>query len=262
MFKTTTLLFFLFILFTYNDAKAIDIGEVLKYSIDNDNKEMLQLLIKKKRKSIDEEMLSLALSKAAARESSDILNYLTEQFPLKSINVLSDALTAAVTYGKIENISYLLNTGLHPDKQNRFGDSPLITAIEGEFKDKEKQQEIVLLLLNKKADPDINYNKYGLTALSIAVFNENKNIVELLLFNDADINKPNKDGTTPLMKAAVKNDIEMVRFLLNRGANPLIADNKKRTASMMVKKYTSVWKSLIMEELKRTPEEMISNTDG
>lgn len=51
-----------------------------------------------------------------------------------------------------------------------------------------------------------------------------------LLKNKADINIKNSQGYTPLMLSVMKNNIDMVRLLLDSGADANILDNKGRNA--------------------------------
>lgn len=51
-----------------------------------------------------------------------------------------------------------------------------------------------------------------------------------LLKNKADINTKNSQGYTPLMLSVMKNNIDMVRLLLDSGADANILDNKGRNA--------------------------------
>lgn len=62
-------------------------------------------------------------------------------------------------------------------------------------------------------------------ALNYAIKNDNKEIVELLLQNGVDPNKPNQSCLIPLHEAVKGGHIEMVKFLLQKGANLYAADN-------------------------------------
>ena len=57
--------------------------------------------------------------------------------------------------------------------------------------------------------------------------------VKLLIKYDIDINHADKDGVTRLMLAAQscsKSDINLVRFLLDHGANPVLQDHEGKDA--------------------------------
>mgnify|MGYP002514907485 CR=1 FL=1 len=55
--------------------------------------------------------------------------------------------------------------------------------------------------------------------------NENIKITKLLLENGADVNAANFSGKTPLMYAVCEKNEELVRMLMEKGANPDAIDN-------------------------------------
>ena len=72
-----------------------------------------------------------------------------------------------------------------------------------------------------KNDPEsVNAkNKYGLTPLHYAALYGNKNVVELLIFNGADIQSKIIDGTTPLHLAVGHGYADIARLLIANGAD-------------------------------------------
>lgn len=54
--------------------------------------------------------------------------------------------------------------------------------------------------------------------------------LQFLSKNGADLNIKNSQGYTPLMLAVIKNNVDMVRALLDAGVDTSITDNKGRTA--------------------------------
>jgi hypothetical protein len=79
--------------------------------------------------------------------------------------------------------------------------------------------EIVRYLLGKGADVN-RKDKNGSTAMHYAARNKNDNklIVELLLKHGADIEHQNTEGETCLMIASSRKNVEVVRYLLEKGA--------------------------------------------
>lgn len=82
------------------------------------------------------------------------------------------------------------------------------------------ERPTVKLLLKFGADP--NHESYGVTPLNMAAAqNSYTEIAKLLLEHGALINQPNVYGSTPLHSAAMaSNSIRMVEFLLAQGADP------------------------------------------
>ena len=98
-----------------------------------------------------------------------------------------------------------------------------------------KTYEDILLAMLKEG-VDINAAAYFDEAPVIKIANNaatlSANIEQLqfLVKNGADLNIKNSQSYTPLMLAVIKNNIDMVRALLDAGADTSITDNKGRTA--------------------------------
>ena len=69
----------------------------------------------------------------------------------------------------------------------------------------------------------------GTTLLTVAAEEGHEEVVQLLLDNGADPNKPNSMGSTPLNQAATFRRIDVLKLLLFRGALPDKANNTGRT---------------------------------
>ena len=80
------------------------------------------------------------------------------------------------------------------------------------------QKEIVELLLESNADVNLKEND-GSTALMVAALFGYKEIVELLLQNNAIVNAKKTDGSTALIFAAREGHKEIVEILLQENAN-------------------------------------------
>lgn len=86
-----------------------------------------------------------------------------------------------------------------------------------------KGDTVLVKQLVENDDIDINAvnGKIG-PALVSASYGGHKEIVRFLLDKGADINIRDEKGTTPLMNAVIGEKPEIVRILLERGANPNI----------------------------------------
>ncbi|MCK5155253.1 MAG: ankyrin repeat domain-containing protein, partial [Spirochaetales bacterium] len=120
----------------------------------------------------------------------------------------------AVEYGNLEILELLILSGVDVDARNGSSSTPLHLAIS-----KIGKKEIVEYLLDNGADID-SRNVYGDTALHIAVDpGVSSDFVELLLLRGADPNSRDKTGNTPIMLALAQNNRPAVELLLNNDAD-------------------------------------------
>jgi len=84
-------------------------------------------------------------------------------------------------------------------------------------------------LLKKDAKLIDSKNEHGFTALILASYRNNINVVSYLLKQGAQVNTLSEMGTA-LMAATFKGNRDVVEMLLKNGANPNITDPKGTTA--------------------------------
>ncbi|MFD0862375.1 ankyrin repeat domain-containing protein [Sungkyunkwania multivorans] len=72
-------------------------------------------------------------------------------------------------------------------------------------------------------------NEAGYSPLTLACYYNNVEVASYLIAHAEDINGSSKMGT-PLMAATYKGDVEIVRMLLKKGADPNISDPNGTTA--------------------------------
>jgi ankyrin repeat protein len=125
-------------------------------------------------------------------------------------NELNEGLIQAAAAGNAAAVEELLQQGADINAQGRFGNTPLMMAVQSD------KVDMVKLLLKKGADPD----GLGGAALLTAIDGDNLEIVKLLLEGGANTDVAENDGTTPLTKAVQRNHTAMVKLLLEKGANP------------------------------------------
>ncbi len=83
-----------------------------------------------------------------------------------------------------------------------------------------KEGNIVFVRRGLSKGADVNaVDSDGFTVLHLAVANNHKNIVELLVAKGADINAKDDDGFTPLHWTAIKGHKDIVELLIDNGAN-------------------------------------------
>ena len=93
---------------------------------------------------------------------------------------------------------------------NKSGENPLMmAAIEGEL------PLVETLVLKKKAD----VNKSGWTPLHYACTTGKLSVAEFLVANGAKVNALSPSDTTPLMMAVSSGNDQLIKFLLDKGAD-------------------------------------------
>lgn len=99
----------------------------------------------------------------------------------------------------------------------------------------EGHSSVVSLLIDRGADIHLwktdNESGVKYTPFAIACQNGHVNVVELLLEKDhTQLEKTNESGATPLFIAAYNNQAAVLKFLLDKNANPFSLDNQGQNA--------------------------------
>ncbi len=143
-----------------------------------------------------------------------------------------NSLALAVINGHYEVVQILLEHRADPDVGRRQnGITPLMYAAENGHVD------IAVLLIEYRADIHKRQGKYtgGYNALMYASKNGHTGVIDLLLDKGADINQKAKNTrTTALHLAAESRKVETVRYLIEKGADKNLKDKKGRTVMDLV----------------------------
>lgn len=123
--------------------------------------------------------------------------------------------------------NFLLDQGADPEKPNKNGFTPLLTAIS------KNKLDLLLIILNEK---DVNLDKQTgdkmLSPLKIAVLNGKTDAVEILLEKGIKhIDAKDAKGNTALHYAVMTKSKDKIKLLLAAGANPRLS-NKKNVSPM------------------------------
>lgn len=158
------------------------------------------------------------------------------------VSVMGDtALMLAARTGKPDAVKVLLDHGADVNKTNSQGQTALMWAAA------EKNAAAIQVLIEHKADLDARthaappprpldtifsapYPVGGMTALLFSARQNDRKSAELLLVAGANINETAQDGTSPLLVAILNGHYALASFLLEKGADPNIADGKGRAA--------------------------------
>jgi len=135
-------------------------------------------------------------------------------------------LTSAVTIKNPEVRYWLTNQGFDPDNinlRNEAGFTPLMQACRMGLTETARQ------LLLSGADINLTNND-GNNALWLACFSGDLATINLLIENNIEINNKNVTGATALIYASSAGKAEVVKQLLDAGANPFIRTQDDFTA--------------------------------
>ena len=152
---------------------------------------------------------------------------------LKRFDVLEKFVNSGQTVGAVllaKDILRLYDNG-ESDKVYNIRDENGFTPLQNAVEDNDRNK--VIQLINDGAD--INQissrgTSLGQTALYYAVVNNNLDIVEILLSNNADPDLSDRYGSFPLQRAAAIGLTEMVKLLVKFGANKNQKTSSGKTA--------------------------------
>ncbi|GLA35563.1 hypothetical protein AnigIFM63309_011407 [Aspergillus niger] len=128
---------------------------------------------------------------------------------------------AIARLGTVPAIQPLLDAEASTNIKGRQGRTPLLYALYLE------QEAVATALLDKDSDPHALDN-HGFSALHYAVASRTISIqfIQRLLDAGVDVNWKDEDGHTPLYLAAQKNKQEVMRLLLNHGADSELGNSR------------------------------------
>lgn len=135
----------------------------------------------------------------------------------KTIDLTSSPFHQAAFMGDIEKLKELTASTKDLDAYQQYGLTPLHCAILGENLD------AVEFLLQAGARIDV-LTPRGHSALHFAALTGKRELLELCVESGLDLNKPESTGYTPLHFAMVQEQLFNAQYLIEKGANPLLAD--------------------------------------
>lgn len=198
----------------------------LFYYAENGNKEMVNLLLSKKATANivnqkGESPLQLAMSK----NHTGVVQLLYPGISFDTPNNPITPLMFASYAGDIKQVQALLSSGAEADQTNTFNETALYYAVI------RRNEKIAQLLIDHGAsakDSKISRQLYPLCR------NNKKNFAKMLVAAGANVNQGEHYGWTALRAAALDKDIELIRFLLEHGANPNSRDVEGYTPFMTI----------------------------
>lgn len=162
--------------------------------------------------------------------------------------------------GTTETAKMLLNEGADVDARNEYGIPALSTAVSF------GNREVVKLFLDKGADPNARW-RFPASAGSNSILNEavhqgDTEIMTLLLNAGGDVNWKEEDGYTTLTLAVELGNAGMVKFLLDKGADPNAATTTTRVfperSPHEPEKVTPPGHTLLMKAVEKGSAEIVN----
>jgi len=124
----------------------------------------------------------------------------------------AQSLHYAAAYIFNDILDMLLFYRANPNAPDNNGSTPLMAAVWA------NNEEAVDILIELGANPNIIDNQ-GFSNVHLAAQNGNDFLVELFSKNQSLLDKPNKEGWTPLATAIIFEHTNTTRLLINKGAN-------------------------------------------
>ena len=142
------------------------------------------------------------------------------------------ALHIAALRGVTGMADLLMKEGLDPGQPNNEGETPAYIASQ------EGHAEVITLLDEKNPELLEVKDQQGNTLITAAVINTRVELVGMLVEKlPALINEQNNEGKTALMYASEYGEIDLVKILLNAGAEPSLKDKENKTAEALAKEW-------------------------
>jgi len=151
-----------------------------------------------------------------------------------------DDFITAVTFDRPETIEKLLARGFDPNTPDEKGVAGLLVALKSE-------SPKAAMVLAKHPQTNLNaQNQVGETPLMLAAINNQLELAKVLIENGADVNKPD---WTPLHYAATRGHRDMMRLLLDNDAY-IDSESANGTTPLMLAAYsgTPLAVKLLLEE--------------
>jgi len=129
-----------------------------------------------------------------------------------SADVLNRYMFDAIRQGSYNGVLALLDRGVKVDIRNKFGNTPLMSAVAT------NKNDIATLLILRGANVNLMNSRLQ-TAIHLASLANNYQMVDTLLSRYTYINAIDTDGNTPMLLAGMNKNWNMVQHLINYGAN-------------------------------------------
>lgn len=137
------------------------------------------------------------------------------------------------SYGPVLEFRNRRPVNITINSKNKIGYTPIIVAIES------GNNEMLEELLKRGASVREKHPVFGRLALHTACYYENIEAVKIILAHDKSIvnYQSDIDGWTPIDDAVLKGNIQIVKILLENGADPRVPNFKNETPIDMATRF-------------------------
>ena len=168
----------------------------------------------------------------------ELINYLIEKynFDINCIDKSGNSLLHLACAREENSIKFLIEKKINLNIVNYLKQTALIVLC-NEYNPGE---EIIRLLIENNADVNLQDNK-KYSALTYAIINNYINIVKILVeLENTNINIIATDGSTPLITAAIENSYDIIKYLVDKGADLNIQDIYGNTALIIAADHEDI----------------------
>ena len=180
-------------------------------------------------------LIIFLVTAAAAYSGSNPANEVNS--PLAGLDI---RLWGTITGNNINTYAIIEDMTSRRQKLYRKGDEIQNATVEKIYREKIviKIGETFEILAIESNRPDVHANdNQGIAALIDASLKGNREAVELLILEGANLDARDRLGDTALMNAALKGHLEIVELLISKGADVSLKDNSGNTALIDSAKY-------------------------
>ena len=178
---------------------------------------------------------------ASAKNKVNSINFLLQNgADINAVDFINRTpLHIAAMNVNLEAVEFLLKKNANVDVKDLLNNTVLHYLFKAALnfpKDLDRITEITILLISNKIKTDVVNSVEKETAINLAVKYKLYNTLEAILkLKKSIIDECNGDGETPLFIAAMENDIQSFKMLLQYGANPYVKSKNQVSAFDFIK---------------------------
>jgi len=246
------------IIFNDNDSKLLkrfnEISDTLPNSIKDSNSKM-DITIKEinrfKRKQNEENYQSDEVNNFSENSAYKLKKDNNNHKKQKTINY--NNLIDQCRNGNEYDIKKLIKKGADVNMKDENGDTPLTISCYIEYKN---SLSIIKYLIKKGADINLPNDSIDSPLICACYGKNHYSVIEYLVENKANINFKNEEGNTPLIISCQNGEIDVIKYLVNKGADIFVRNKHNQSALFMAKNKRDIVDYL--KELKKDGDTLLT----